>query len=273
MKPPNSFQPSYRHILRGELESKINTNPSFSMRAFSRDLGLSPSLCSMVLAGTRNLSYAKCVHIAQTLKFNGSKTQDFLSLYLLEKSKNEKDRVSLVKQLNPRQAAFFQQELNEFKVISDWYHFAIVEWIGIPGASQNPSTIGKKLGLSALQVKLSLTKLESVGLIKSIDGIWVKTHKNFRAHSENSNKAVQNHHRQILKLAETRLSALDPSERDFASITFSGSPNQMEKVKAQSRIFRKKVMKILSDSMPSPKKEIFVVATQVFSLTKKEREI
>jgi uncharacterized protein (TIGR02147 family) len=272
MKPLEAFQPSYRHILRGELESRIKTNPQFSMRAFSRDLGLSPSLCSMVLAGRRNLSYAKCVHIAQALKFNVGRTQEFLSLYLLEKSKNEKERASLVKSLKPKQAAFFLQELHEFEIISEWFHFAIVEWLGIPGASQNPSTIAKKLGLKALQVKLSLVKLESLGLIKRVGGVFVKTHKNFRVHSDTSNRAIQSHHKQILKLAELKLTALDPGERDFASLTFSGSADQMEKVKTQSRLFRKKVMKILSDSSPN-NKEVFVVATQVFRVTKKEREI
>jgi uncharacterized protein (TIGR02147 family) len=271
MKTSDSLQPSYRHILRGELEARMNSNPQFSMRAFSRDLGLSPSLFSMVLAGTRNLSYAKCVDIAQTLKFNIGKTQGFLSLYLLEKSKNDKERASLMKNLKPKQAAFFLQELHEFEVVSDWYHFAIVEWLGIPGASQNPSTIAKKLGLKTLQVKSSLVKLESLGLIKKVSGSFVKSHKNFRVHSETSNRAIQNHHKQILKLAESRLSALDPGERDFASLTFSGSAIQMEKVKIQSRLFRKKVMKILSEST-TDNKEVFVVSTQVFSVIKQERE-
>src|SRR2546430_13739191 len=48
----------YRRVLRKELESRCRTSPRYSLRAFARDLKISPSRLSEILSGKQGLSRA-----------------------------------------------------------------------------------------------------------------------------------------------------------------------------------------------------------------------
>jgi cyanate lyase len=57
-------------ILKNIFQERINKNPKYSLRAFARDIGLSPSLLSMVMSGQRQLTAKQAAKISLKLKLS-----------------------------------------------------------------------------------------------------------------------------------------------------------------------------------------------------------
>ncbi len=60
-------KPLWLEILNQELAEKKSRNPRYSVRAFSRDLGISQSHLTRILNGQRKLSSEQACRIALTL--------------------------------------------------------------------------------------------------------------------------------------------------------------------------------------------------------------
>ena len=58
---------SYQDILKAELEKRQRANARYSLRAFARDLGVSPSNLSEILQRKAGLSRIKAQEIAKKL--------------------------------------------------------------------------------------------------------------------------------------------------------------------------------------------------------------
>ena len=61
------FETDFREVLKQVLQKRAGNNPSYSQRAFARDLGISPSTLSEVLKGRYGLSEKKSREIALNL--------------------------------------------------------------------------------------------------------------------------------------------------------------------------------------------------------------
>ena len=70
----------YRSILKDELLRRIRQNPRYSLRAFARDLRLSPSRLSEVLSGKQGLSRQAAKAITERLGWRGSEAERFIDL-------------------------------------------------------------------------------------------------------------------------------------------------------------------------------------------------
>ncbi len=69
----------YRQRLKLELEQRLSLNPRYSLRAFARDLGISPSRLSHVLKGKFGLSESAGEGIAAKLGLNATETGAFVN--------------------------------------------------------------------------------------------------------------------------------------------------------------------------------------------------
>lgn len=70
---------SISRILKNELTQRISRNPNYSLRAFARDLELSPSFLSEVINSRKRLSHRTATKIGQRLAFTEHELSRFLS--------------------------------------------------------------------------------------------------------------------------------------------------------------------------------------------------
>ena len=67
---------------------------------------------------------------------------------------------------------------DEYQMISNWYHYAILQIPFLKEAKSSPTWIAKKLGIHLDQAKEALKRLVSLGLITKTDGqLKRKLHK------------------------------------------------------------------------------------------------
>lgn len=155
------------HFLRSEFERRVARRPNYSMRAFARDLELAPSFLSDVLAGKKGISPDRSERLCQALRLD-ERQSHLLKLFVSANySKSGATRASAAHALAAlgRSGETLLLEQEHFQMISEWYHFAILEALELAGVAGHPSEIGEILRLPAEVVQGALARLELLGLV------------------------------------------------------------------------------------------------------------
>lgn len=256
---------SYQNILKAEFLNRSEKNSSYSLRAFSRDIGLSQSFLSLVLNKKRQLSDEMALRISETLKLKNSSKKLFINLVRLEQIKNPDSKRILQKeidQLLKRQVNFKLLSEDVFKIVSEWHYFAIIELTSLKDFKNNSRWISRKLKISEIEVELALEKLIRVGLLVEENGQLKKTEKNYIFENVPS-AAIRKHHHGTLELAQKALEEQDMSQREFFTVCFPMDPRLLPEAKRKIREFSEDLMREMEESNPLA---IYKVAVQMFRL-------
>lgn len=175
----------YRVWLMDQFAQKKTRNPSYSLRAFARDLGISPTCLSEVPAKKRDLSKRNVLRISDRMALSPKQTNSLLSQAGLKADKQlEKEE-------------FFQLSEDMFKVISDWYYFAITDLCKLKEQSADPNAIAKRLGISKLEAKNAIARLKRLELLEERNGILNSTAATLSTTREIPSSAIRKYHKQI----------------------------------------------------------------------------
>lgn len=211
---------NYRSFLRTVLNGKRTGNPHYSMRAFSDRIGVSSSFLSEVLAGKKSLSVDLAFRIGLRLDLTERESQYLCLLVQLEQEKDPEFREALQKRLksaNPRRRSH-DLSVDLFKVVADWYHFAILELTFLPDFRFDAKFIADRLGITKAEADLAMERLERLELIERIErGKARKTHDHVLVRSAIPATALRQFHRQILEKAGAALETQTPKERVSAT--------------------------------------------------------
>jgi uncharacterized protein (TIGR02147 family) len=164
---------SYQQLLKDELVRRNSKNPRYSLRGFARDLGISQAFLSQILSRKRKLSDEKAILIADKLRLNATGRKLFVTLARLEQAQGvevKKILNSQVERLQRKHPKFRILTEDVFKVVAEWYHFAIVELTQLRDFKEEPQWIARKLGIPVVLVKPAIEKLRNVGLITERHG-------------------------------------------------------------------------------------------------------
>src|SRR3989344_4172440 len=258
----------YRSYLKSELASRCQKNPRYSLRSFASQLQVSPGQLSRVINGSKNISQEKAIEVSAALNLKGKSQEYFCQLVHLESAKTHQSKVFVQKKLNDLRPTrdFHTVELDTFKVISEWYHYALLEMTELRDFKSNPQWISRRLGVSRPQVELAIERLKRLHLLKEEKGTLKKTRETYLAVSDIPNDALQNFHRQTLDHAKESLTTQHPSERHISSVTMAIDPSKLKEAHELTRQYRVEMEKLLSSDR---KEEVYQFAVQLFRLTKK----
>ena len=89
-------QIDYLEIIKDEFGSRIESNPSYSMRAFARDLEISPSRLSEILNGRGGMSSVMAQKIASKLGLQRSEIDYFKALVERRHGRSKKVKMNAI---------------------------------------------------------------------------------------------------------------------------------------------------------------------------------
>jgi hypothetical protein len=137
--------PYYQQRLLDELATRVERRPSYSLRAFARSLKTDPGSLSRVLSGKKVPSYPFSQKIFQILSLSPDEQERFLASVTFTRKVMGYQRFSPSLKPYREQATPAPRELSAeaFRVISDWYHFAILELTFVPGFRAEPAWIAR----------------------------------------------------------------------------------------------------------------------------------
>lgn len=263
------MQNQYLKYIFEEFDMRKLRNAKYSLRAFARDLDLTPSKLSRLLRGKEGISRVKAEALSARLNLSKPETNHFLNLVESEHSRSQTVRARIKEKLAAEQeTAFDEISLEKFRVISDWYHFALLELLETEGLKPTVPHLAERLGISQTEAKEAIQRLLDLGLLeKSGSGKWRQTMAQLATPSLPSQVLRKYHHQIIHKLQES-LETTPVEERDFSAVTFAVSSSQMELARKELKKFRRSLAEKLKKSA-DPKDRVYCLSLQYFPIDKR----
>lgn len=229
-----SEQLAIQNQLRDYFLEAQRKNSSFSLRAYAKKLQISPSALSEILNGKRRVSMA----LAQKL--------------LIQIGKDPKEQHRILNQFTngssgPDSEDILTLSADQFHIVSDWYHFAILSLAETKGFQADAKWIAGRLGISLVQSEAAMERLERLQMVK-----WDRkkkkatlTGKEFRSPDDVALQAIRQSHLQDLELAEQAILQVPIERRDFTSMTMAIDAKKLPQAKKLIREFQDKISGLL----------------------------
>ena len=254
-------QLKFQKLLSERLTDIRLKNPAYSLRAFAKKAGMTSSALSEILNGKRNVSRAFAQKILNKLCVEPDQAASLLDIFP-EKSRRKHS-------LAARTLKYTQLNMDHFRVISDWHHFAIQSLSETETYRHDPIWIAKRLGIRSSEAAAALERLERLGMLGIDDqGKVFRGASGYASSDDVADLSVRKTHAQNLELARRSLEIDAVHERDFTAISMAIDPDRLPEAKKMIREFQDRICEFLESGR---KREVHKLCMQMIPLTKPER--
>lgn len=256
-----------KKLLQEALEERCHKNPKYSLRAFARDLAVSPPRLSRWLGGKEGLSRSSALALAKKL---GLTTQETDALVLIVESKYgraKKIREAASEKLKEISGIYRPLDIEAFKVIADWYNLATLSLVETESFHNSAEWVAARLGISIYEARGALQRLEALEMVEqTADGRLRPTGIFFANPTGIPSASVRSFHAQILEKAKAALELQTTESRDFSALILAVDERELSEAKRMIKIFREEFEARFSLPETS-KREVYALGIQFFSLT------
>jgi uncharacterized protein (TIGR02147 family) len=244
-------------FLLGELTRRKKKNPSYSLRSFARDLGISPGHLSGLMNGKKPLTVRQATVIAGKLQLSPAQRSKLLKAL----APALRDEEWTADQLRPLRE-------DEFRLISDWYHIAILNLVRLGKVTGGAKELAERLGISEVQALEAVERLERLRFIVCDGDQMRRSAKPLRTSHDVPSRAIRNYHRQNLELAQRKLETVPLELRTFSSMTMPVNLSKLPVVKEMIEKFKDQVSAELEEG---DKQDVYTFSLQLFPVTQHRR--
>lgn len=252
----NKLNPSFRQYLQQELMNRCAKNPQYSLRSFAKALGIQAPTLSHMMRGTRKISPMMIKRLSLALGLGPEETLAMIS---------NKDGVP---------ESLMQLTVDNFNLISEWYHFAILELVNSENFQADHKWIARVLGITTSEVNIAVERLIRLGLVEvDEDGQWIlQSVNNTTVGHEFTTVAHKKLQKQFLQKATEAIDLIPIELRDQTGMTFSMCIEDMEEVKNRIKAFRRELTNFI-ERKPVPKDEVYQLSISFFPLSQKTENL
>lgn len=252
----NSQQKKYnsycQEFLVTEFQKRQERNPAYSIRAFSRDIGIAKTSIGEVINGLRCLSQVNIDILATNLNLTPEQVQRL------------KDDLSIT---SDRGRHLLDED--EFSLIKDWHYLAILNLAKLPSNQCSGLWISERLGIELELATDSLIKLLDLGLLKEEEGKLVRTTMPLTTSVDIPSSSIREHHKQSMEKAISALDDVAVELRDFTTVTYAIYPEKLPEIKKMIHTFHRKIGKMIPTQEAT---DVYRLNIQFFPLTKQQSE-
>lgn len=260
----------YRQILKAELDNRCEQNPRYSLRAFARDLELSPSRLSEILNYKQGVSRKAAEKIAINLGYRENEIMYFCDLVSVRHARSVREKQDahlrlLKKEVESKENKTFQLQIDAFRIISDWYHIGILELMKMRTFKPDAKWISRRLSVSPIQIELAIDRLIRVGLLK----------KNTTGHLEAlendgwipggiPSESIRKFHKQLLSKALEAISTQPVNQRYFQTHLLALDKEDVPEASKEIEQFQHRFCERFQKG--DRKDKVYCVAMQLFKI-------
>ena len=263
--------PFYRTCLKEELALRCERNRQYSVRAFARAIRTDAGALSRILSGKQVPSLKLAQQLMSALDLEPKDQQGFLA------SLAEEHRSRGMKRLNPffrkhpgASAAAKELSIDVYRVISEWYHTAILELTFTENFQSSPAWIAQQIGINEIEAKLAIERLLNVGLLKNENGQLTKTNEQLSTADKHlTTPALRKNQKQLLERAIQSLEEDPIEERSMTSMTMAIDETKLPLAKQMIREFNQTLCKFLESGK---KTRVYNLGVALYPLQKKTKE-
>jgi len=259
----------FRAILKSELESRCQQNGRYSLRAFARDLGLSPSRLSEILNKKQGLSPSAAIGVAEKLGFRGDEKDRFCDLVssVHARSRQEREAAKLRLKKYSHEDETHELKMDAFKVISDWYHLAILELVSLRWFKNDTRWIGRTLGITEIQADLAIERLIRVKLLEKNGSKLIALKGPGLIPGGVPSESIKKFHSQILDQAKEAMVVQSIENREFRAAIMAVDKSKLKEAKEEIEKFQHRFCKRMDEA--SNKDGLYCFAVQFYSLERR----
>lgn len=247
---------TFSEMLKSELQDRQQRNPNFSVRAFARWLEISPAQLSQLMSGKRRVTVSMGHKIVEKLGLSPMERQSLMtSLPGWVETKSESAQVR-------------QLQEDHFRLISDWYHFAILSLTRLPRAEGHPRWVSSQLGISMETAREGMDRLVRLGLLK-LSPTFKQIGDPINVSSEDPSQAIRKYHKQMLQLAGEKIDTTENQYKDFQGVTLA---IDRKKIPMARQIIDEALNKITETLESGTSNDVYSCSVQLFPLTVQRSE-
>lgn len=251
MKQANEF-------IAAEFLKRKKVNPHFSLRSYAHWLGVSPAQVSQMITGKRAVTLNTLRKVVAKVGLSPLE-QDTLFRKLFSENASPYAKAN-----QPRK----QLAEDQFRLIADWYHLAILALCETKSAKADPRWISRKLGIPMETASQALLRLERLGSLQ-LKPKMKQLCEPFEIVSETPSAAIQKYHKQTLQLAMDKIDAVKPAHRQYQSMPLAMSPKQ---IPAFQKLIDRFLDQASAMAKADPGEEVFHLNVQLFPVSKPEEQ-
>jgi transcriptional regulator with XRE-family HTH domain len=230
----------FRVRLQEELSRRMRVNERYSVRAFANSLKLDSSTVSKILAGKRLVSDIKMKEICEKL-----------GIGMPGEGKSDSD--------------FAVLDLDSFAVISDWYHFAILDLTLLKAFKNDENWIARKLSIKPFEAVQAITRLKRLGMLVEKNGKLKKAEGFYTNYSEGTTSAaLKEYQRQVIQKALHAVDNCPQEQKDITSMTIAADSRKINEAKEKIKKFRRELCDFLEAGEGD---SVFHLALQLYPVT------
>jgi len=247
---------------------------SLSLRRWSQTMGFrSHSTLHDLLKGKKKITLSHLFYLTNGLELSDKEKQYLSLLIQYENAKDSTEKRPIEKaiiEIRPEESTVVLQE-QTFKMISEWFHMAILEFCKQSNVSPSVSEIKSGLSkiVSAQQVDSGIRRLVTLGLLEEeyhAENYTYKPRQNRLTTTDGvSSEAIRNHHGQVLEVAKVALKSQGPEERISNSCAMAIDSSKLLMAQDLITEFRSKLYNMLGTG--PVKDKTYQLTIQLFNLT------
>jgi len=249
--------PSFRQLLQTELVDRCRSNPNYSLRSFARSLKVEPSSLSQMINGKRTITNKMKLRLGSALGL----------------SVDQISRIPVsAEDMTAKSIPEFQQILlDNFAMISDWYHYAILELTYVQGFKSDAAWISHRLGITRSEANIAVERLLRLGLLKkNTKDQWVDTSENgelTHLTPAETSDAARKYQSQLLELSKRAIQEVPLQKRNHTSATMCFDNDDLGIAIEAIAKFRKSFAR---EFQPEKAKDVYQLQISFFPLTKQK---
>lgn len=248
--------------LQDGLARKKEANPSYSLRAYARDLDVDPSLLSKIMAGKRPVPPTVANLAVSLLKLDPKEKTLFIESVGQERLTIDQIKVGSAD-------SYLMLDESFSKAIAEWEHYAVLSLFDLEGFTPSVSSIARYLGISEGRSNEVIQTLIECKLLGFDDEYTlIKLVPTVRTTEDTRSKALLSAHLETLELGKKKLTEIDMELRDFSSATVAIDMEKLSEAKGIIREFRQKMVALLKSGKRT---EVYQLAIQFYPMTDVKR--
>lgn len=241
-------------FLAKEFQARKNKNTSYSIRSFSKFLGIDQSLLSKVLKGQHELSQTSILKCLTALKVPEAE----MANYLRSEFPSSKTTYSSIDE-------------DVFSVISEWYHFAILELFKTTDFIFDIKLISERLNISIEETQLAINRLIKFEFLTLKKGQWALGKPNtYWSDCKTTSKAKKNLQKKLLEKSIVALETVEFEKRDHGSFTVAIDDRMLPEFKEKLQEFRRQMGDYFGKF--GERNSVYQLTVSFFPLTKPETQ-
>lgn len=186
-------------------------------------------------------------------------------------SPRDKAAFGLIKAAAIEDENYLQLKLDTFAIISDWYHYAILELTFVPNFKADSKWISRKLSITVEEAKTAVERLQRLGLLIEENGSLIKSSRGLTNQSEvDTSVAHRELQRQIINKALDAIDNCPADLKGITSMTMAIDMNKLPEARQLVRQFRRKMCALLEDGEQN---QVYNLAIQLYPITKKQESL